>query len=709
MFLMTLVVFSFPLSGRTTVSNSELTYHHEGNHNRLALVTYVSGNVQIRHVIALVQSLRQNGGIYSQSEVYVVITDSLINSDAFSNLNGVTTVHLKLRPEITAYPYAVKAFAAARAEEIAANRADYLAWFDPETIILSQPDGLIPDNEALAVVQPVFQSNTIGINAGNKPDDFWIPIYGTQRSAHIEIPVVETLIDRKKIQAYYNCEIFSVRSDAGILQSWGETMNKLLSDSLYAYGVCNTVQRRTFLHQAALTVVIVNKTAASGPAHLPLDCGYPLHAQQRIPDDIKISRIDSVSCAILEDMWINYPSWIEMVGASDALMEKLSDLYLNFIEIAPGLYRQEGSCNSYLVLNGDSSILIDPAGASSYPFWFRKITRDHPLSLIILTHGHNDHRDNTDMWSDTGRVAVIAQREITNLISYQKMLAGFFRHRNAIWSGQNPDHNTDTIISVPKITRYYVDSLCIETNRLTIKIWHTSGETPDHSVIYIPELKAVFVGDNYYSSFPNLYTLRGTKARWALDYVRALDIALRNEPFILLPGHGSWLSGESQISFYAGGYRNAIKYVHDETVKGMNAGTDRFTLMREINLPQEYAFIDQSYGTVPWSVRGIYEGYAGWFDENPASMYSLPLSSISEDILGLTGIDSALDLVRSYIGRKDYIRGLHLTELIVTAIPDNPEAIILRRTILECLKKNCRNYIENIWLNYALTQCSGIE
>ncbi len=704
---MTVVVLSFTSPGIGAAPMCKLSYPPAGEKERLALVTYASDNVQIRHVKALVESLRHNGGAYSRAEVYVVITDALVDCAALSDMQGVTTAHLELSPGIAGYPLAVKAFAAAYAEEIAGEKAGYLAWFDPETIILSQPDGLIPDNEAAAVVQPVFLTNTVGIPAGDKPGDFWEPIFSITKVAYGDIPVVETLIDRKKILAYYNCEIFSVRSDAGIFRAWAETMNSLLSDSLYAYGVCNTAQRRLFLHQAALTAVILSKTAGSVPAHLPLDNGYPLHAGQRIPAGRRISLLDSVSCAIIEDMWINYPSWIENINATDDLIEEISGLYLDFMQVIPGLYRQEGSCNSYLLLDGDSSILIDPAGASAYPAWFRKVISDHPLSLILLTHGHNDHRDNTDMWSDTGKVKVIAQREIRDLISYQKMLSGFFRHRNAIWAGQSTGSLPDTTISDPRITQYYADTLEIKKSTLTIKLWHTSGETPDHSVIFIPEMSSVFVGDNYYSSFPNLYTLRGTRPRWALDYVHALDAALGNDPAVLLPGHGTWLSGRDQVSFYAGGYRDAIRYVHDETVKGMNAGKDRFTLMREIRLPEEYSFINQTYGTVQWSVRGIYEGYAGWFDENPSSMYSLPLSSVSEDVIGLTGIDSALDLVRSYIERKDYIRGLHLTGLILTANPDLREAKDLRRTILNGLKMNCRNYIENIWLNYAISQCSG--
>jgi len=679
------------------------------DHKTLALVTYARDNVQAEHVKVLVGSLRQYGGIYSASSVYVIIADTLIDSEELNNLSGV--ILLNLRPDAlwSGYPFAVKAFAAALAEKEVGESADYIAWFDPETIILSEPDGLVPDDFSKVVVQPVFLSNTIGLSPGSKPDDFWEPVYRAAMTDCDSLNVVETLIDRQSITAYYNCGIFSVRSDAGIMRSWAEAMEKLLSDSLYAYGVCNTPQRMSFLHQAAFSAVITRATAGSTPALLPLSNGYPLHMHRRIIEGRGKNSIDNIACAILEDMWVSDPSWLDSLPVSDETKEKLSRLFLDFMEVVPGIFRQEGSCNSYLVLTGDSSILIDPAGTSTRPEWFREIIRRYPLALIILTHGHNDHRDNTDMWSGYGAVPVIAQKGIRDIVSYQQMLTGFFRRRNAIWSGKPVSRYNDTIISNPVVTRYYDDSLTLKTGDLTVHIWHTSGETPDHSLIYIPEKRAVFAGDNYYSSFPNIYTLRGTKPRWATDYIQALDMALAVEPLFLFPGHGTWLRGKAQVDHYAGGYRNAISYIHNETVKGMNAGVDRYTLMREIKLPPEYSYIDQSYGTVKWSVRGIYEGYAGWFDEKPSSMYDLPIESIGEDLISLAGEKAVLDLARSYHEKKDYIRGLHLVELIVEARPGLEEALELEKAILTSMKDMSTNYIENIWLNYGLSHCNGLR
>ena len=47
---------------------------------------------------------------------------------------------------------------------------------------------------------------------------------------------------------------------------------------------------------------------------------------------------------------------------------------------------------------------------------------------------------------------------------------------------------------------------------------------------------------------------------------------------------------------------------HDQTVAGMNAGKDVYTLMREITLPPELD-VGQGYGKVSWSVRAIWENY----------------------------------------------------------------------------------------------------
>ena len=180
------------------------------------------------------------------------------------------------------------------------------------------------------------------------------------------------------------------------------------------------------------------------------------------------------------------------------------------------------------------------------------------------------------------------------------------------------------------------------------QLFSTSGETPDHLTVWIPKYKTAFIGDNYNGfgepepmSFPNLYALRGTKPRWALDWVSSIDKVLVLKPDVLLSGHGDPIVGNPEITRRLIRFRNAIQYIHDEVVKGMNSGKDVFTLMREIKLPASFD-MTESFGKVSWSVRGIYDGYAGWFDMNVhdvriATILRLPGSSQTRRRSGTPG------------------------------------------------------------------------
>src|ERR1044072_8419550 len=108
------------------------------------------------------------------------------------------------------------------------------------------------------------------------------------------------------------------------------------------------------------------------------------------------------------------------------------------------------------------------------------------------------------------------------------------------------------------------------------------------------------------------------------------------KPAILLPSHGQPVEGNAEITRRVTRYRNAIQYVRDEVVKGMNAGKDVFTLRREVKLPKELE-VGESYGKLTWSIRGIYEGYAGWFDLRPETLFETPVSTVYPDVVRLAG------------------------------------------------------------------------
>ena len=186
------------------------------------------------------------------------------------------------------------------------------------------------------------------------------------------------------------------------------------------------------------------------------------------------------------------------------------------------------------------------------------------------------------------------------------------------------------------------DSYELTLGGITFRLYSTPGEAPDHLTVWIPTLKVAFIGDNFSpDAFPAIYTLRGTKPRYALDYVKSLDRVLSLEPTLLLLGHGMPIKGKAEIARRLAKNRDAILYVHDAVVHGMNDGKDVFTLMRDIRLPAALA-MDESFGRVSWAVRGIYDGYAGWFDMNPSTMYDTPATSVYGDVVHLAGGPDAI-------------------------------------------------------------------
>jgi len=389
--------------------------------------------------------------------------------------------------------------------------------------------------------------------------------------------------------------------------------------------------------------------------------------------------------------------------------ENPTDLLRNgdkVIKINEAISMVQGFGNTFMIKTSEGNVIIDTSIALHARRHHELLTADNkaPIKYIILTHGHGDHTGGVPLWKQAN-TQIIAQKNHVEFMNYQTRLASFYANRNAAQFGLNiPEPGTWAGNYGAKIaaTILFDDKYEFSLGGVKFEVYSSPSETYDHLMVWVPQYKAIFTGDVYYESFPNIYTLRGTEPRWALDYVNSLNKALAFKPEFVLPSHGLPIKGNEDATRRLTRSRDAIQYVHDEVVKGMNAGKDVYTLMREIKLPPSLD-VGESYGKLSWSIRGIYEGYVGWFDLNPVTMYETPAASVYPDLVKLAGgPDAVAALAIERANGGDAVGALHLTDIALAADAKHRKSLEARLQALEILRGRCKNTNERGWLDYGI-------
>lgn len=536
------------------------------------------------------------------------------------------------------------------------------------------------------------------------PDHFWAGIYALTGAEWRTAPVVEEYATGTRMRAYYTCIVIAFDPARGICREWARVLDALLRDAAYQTSACADGLHRIFLHQAALCGVITAKVKPSEIRHLPTEAGYPFNLHEKLPEGKRFARLNDASVVVLEDAWDESPAWMDAVRVDEPLRSWLAATYRETLKVTDRIWREEYSCNSYLVKTASGGLVVDPGGASSEASWLLKEAAAQPVQAVLLTRAHDDHRKGIALWKAGRDIPVIAQREQVSFLAHNDALAPFYGARFAAQNGLPAPGPAAASKTPVEATLLFDDEHAFTLDDLHVRMVHTGGETPDTSLIWIPELAAAFIGDDYYTAFPNLSTLRGSRPRPALEYVKALDLALALQPELLLPGHGEPVVGREAVRRALQRYRDAIVVVHDAVVAGMNAGKDVHTLMREIHLPDALA-LPEAFGRVSWSVRGIYEGYAGWFDGNPSSMDPEPASSAYPELVEMAGGPDAVAARAIALAKAgETVRALHLTDMALAASPRHRGALEARLGLLQTLRGASRNHVERQWLGHGISE-----
>jgi alkyl sulfatase BDS1-like metallo-beta-lactamase superfamily hydrolase len=391
-----------------------------------------------------------------------------------------------------------------------------------------------------------------------------------------------------------------------------------------------------------------------------------------------------------------------------------------------------GLANSILVEGDECVFVVDTMGsveaAQAVRAEFEAIS-DKPIAALIYTHNHADHILGARGFIPEGDVAVYAH-ETTNyyidrLISVLRPIIGMRSER--MFGNHLPKSGDDRLVndgigpaleaahgggtpSLIRPNRTFSDRLELTLCGVEVVLVHAPGETNDQLFVWLPERRVLLPGDNVYKAFPNLYTIRGTLYRDVLEWARSVDAMRAMRPEHLVPSHTRPVSGADEIDEILIAYRDAIQFVHDQTIRGMNQGLTPDEIVGRVELPphlKQHPYLQELYGTVEWSVRSVYSGYLGWFDGDAATLSPASAEERAAGMVALAGGETGLlAATRTAVAEGRYAWAAELASALLRHDPDFDEAKRLKAQALRVLGH--RSVSPN-GRNYYLTQALELE
>jgi alkyl sulfatase BDS1-like metallo-beta-lactamase superfamily hydrolase len=381
-----------------------------------------------------------------------------------------------------------------------------------------------------------------------------------------------------------------------------------------------------------------------------------------------------------------------------------------------------GTSNSNLVTSDAGDVVINTGtpfeGARTRERYEQLLGRPLKVHTIIFTQFHSDH---VSGWSDFMGPGVItlAHRELPRLRKEWLALRDYYQPRGARFlSGMMP--KPEQVKAYFRQTRepegmtLLGDSHSFDVGGRRFELHAVnSGETLDGLIVWLPAEKTLFTGNfmgALYGALPHFSTIRGDRARSVPTFLKDIQRLIDFGAELLLTGHDAPIVGRERIRADLTKLRDAVRYIHDETIKGMNAHKDLHTLMREIKLP-EHLSPAPGRGPVHWYVRAVWEEYSGWFmQQSTTELYGVPHRAIWDELTGLAGgTDKLAQAARRHAADGRPLEALHFTDIALSVDPEHRLSLETKIAALETLidRSGGTNFDELGWLESEINSAKS--
>ena len=392
-----------------------------------------------------------------------------------------------------------------------------------------------------------------------------------------------------------------------------------------------------------------------------------------------------------------------------------------------------GLANSTMVVGSDGVIIIDVMEdlerGTEVLAEFRKIT-DKPIKAIVYSHNHIDHVGGARAFASkedatSGKVKLIAHSSLMDaVVNWTGTVGPILERRSSYFAGVFLEQGPDGWVNMGIGPRIFAGRATFLPPNLTfdkrleltvagidMQVIYVPSETNDEIVVWFPGLQVLQTAEVLQGeAFPNLHTMRGTKYRDPVKWYKAVD-ALRALPAeYMVPSHGRPVHGHDNIQEVLTHYRDAIQYVHDQSVRLMNKGALPEDLAALIKLPDHLAnhpWLGEFYGSVKNSVRQFYAGYIGWYQGDPWEVDKLPpLRRAKHYVRTMGGRDAVLAEAKLALAEEEYTWAAEILTYLLRIDAEDKAARLLKA---RALREWGYRQITSTWRNWALTAAKELE
>jgi len=355
---------------------------------------------------------------------------------------------------------------------------------------------------------------------------------------------------------------------------------------------------------------------------------------------------------------------------------------------------------------GEGWIVVDPLTTVEVARAALELVGEHvaqkPVLAVIYSHSHVDHYGGVGGVTSVaevaaGKVKVIAPEGFLEHAVSENIIVGPAMLRRARFQfghtlpcsahgettsglGPRPSMGTMSLIAPTDLVTHTGQEITV--GEVTMVFQLTPGtEAPAEMNFHLPQFNAVFMAENANLTMHNLLPARGALVRdakaWA-DYLTESIRLFGETSEVMFAAHGVPRFGQGEIVAFLTSHRNAYKFLHDQSIRLMNAGLTASEIAEVLTLPPVLArqwFNRGYYGTMSHNAKAVYQRYLGWYDANPANLNPLPPEPAAKRyVAAMGGAAAVMALAETATGEGDPRWAATLLNHVVFADETNTEA-----------------------------------